>query len=116
MAIHHVKNGDLRNEIIKSKAQDKLTPEALDMFMLMAKKFSTKLNYIYIEDREDCISFAVMDCFMYWRGYNPEKSQNAFAYFTQIIKNGFAKGWRKLYGNMPKSKKISISSNKLYSI
>jgi hypothetical protein len=57
-----------------------------------------------------------MDCYQYWRGYNPEKSQNAFAYFTQIIKNGFAKGWRKLYGNMPKSKKISVSSNKIYNI
>ena len=115
MAIH-VKNADLRNEIIKSKAQDKLTPLALDMLILMAKKFSTKLNYVYSEDREDCISFAVMDCYQYWRRYNPEVSANAFAYFTQIIKNGFAKGWRKLYGNMPKSKKISTSSGKLYNI
>ena len=113
---HYVKNGDLRNEIIKSKAADKLTPEALEMFQLMAKKFSTKLTYVYSEDREDCISFAVMDCYQYWRGYNPEKSANAFAYFTQIIKNGFAKGWRKLYGNIPKSKKISVSSNKIYNI
>ena len=113
---HYVKNGDLRNEIIKSKVADKLTPEALEMFQLMAKKFSTKLTYVYSEDREDCISFAVMDCYQYWRGYNPEKSQNAFAYFTQIIKNGFAKGWRKLYGNIPKSKKISVSSNKIYNI
>ena len=113
----HVKNCDLRNEIIKSKAQDKLTTEALEMLILMSKKFSTKLNYIYSEDREDCISFAVMDCFQYWRGYDPEKSQNAFAYFTQIIKNGFAKGWRKLgYGNFPKSKKISISHSNIYSI
>lgn len=112
----HVKNTDLRNEILKSKQDDKLTPEALDMFILMAKKFSTKLNYVYPEDREDCISFAIMDCYQYWRGYDPEKSQNAFAYFTQVIKNGFGKGWRKLYGNMPKSRKISISSNNIYNI
>ena len=111
----YVKNADLRNEIIKCKENDELSKEALAMFMLMAKKFSDKLTYIYEEDREDCISFAVMDCFQYWRGYDPMKSQNAFSYYTQIIKNGFAKGWRKLYGNMPKSKKISIS-NKIYNI
>lgn len=111
-----VKNKDLREELIKSKAQDKLTPEALAMFMLMSKKFANKLTYIYEDDKKDCISFAIMDCYQYWRGYNPEKSQNAFAYFTQIIKNGFAKGWRKLYGNMPKSRKISTSSNKIYNI
>ena len=115
MAIH-VKNKDLREEIIKSKEADELSKEGLRMLMLMAKKFSTKFNYIYEEDREDCISFAVMDCYQYWRGYNPEKSANAFAYFTQIIKNGFAKGWRKLYGNMPKSKKISVSQHQIYNL
>jgi len=113
---HHVKNKDLRNELIASKAQDELTPEAIRMFMLMAEKFSTKFKYIYSEDRDDCMAFAVMDCYQYWRGYNPEKSANAFAYVTQIIKNGFAKGWRKLYGKMPKSKKISVSSNNIYSL
>ena len=112
----HVKNRDLREEIIKSKAQDELTKEALDMLILMANKFSTKLSYIYKEDKEDCIAFAVMDCYRYWRGYDPEKSTNAFAYYTQIIKNGFAKGWRAIYGNFPKSKKISISNNNIYSI
>lgn len=114
--MHHVKNSDLRNEIIKCKQTDELSKEALEMLMLMAKKFSQKLNYIYPEDREDCIAFAIMDCYQYWRGYDPEKSPNAFAYYTQIIKNGFAKGWRKLYGNMPKSKKVSVSSNKIYNI
>jgi len=113
---HHVKNADLRNEIVKCKENDELSREAIDMFILMANKFSNKLQYIYPEDKEDCISFAIMDCYLYWRGYNPEKSQNAFAYFTQIIKNGFAKGWRKLYGNMPKSKKVSVSSNRIYNI
>jgi hypothetical protein len=113
---HHVKNKDLREALIVSKAKNELTPEALDMFILMAEKFSTKFKYIYSEDKEDCISFAIMDCYQYWRGYDPAKSQNAFAYITQIIKNGFAKGWRKLYGNMPKSKKISVSQNKIYSL
>jgi DNA-directed RNA polymerase specialized sigma subunit len=113
---HYVKNSDLRNEIIRCKEKDEISREAIEMFQLMARKFSDKLTYIYEEDREDCIAFGVMDCYQYWRGYNPEKSQNAFAYFTQIIKNGFAKGWRKLYGNMPKSKKISISNDKLYNI
>ena len=112
----YVKNKDLREELIKSKEKNELTPEALDMVILMANKFSLKFKYIYTEDKEDCISFAIMDCWMYWRGYNPEKSANAFAYITQIIKNGFAKGWRKLYGHMPKSKKISISQNKIYSL
>ena len=115
MAIH-VKNAELRAELIKSKEEDTLSPEALDMFILMAHKFSRKLPYYREEDREDCISFAIMDCYQYWRGYNPEKSANAFAYITQIIKNGMAKGWRKLYGNFPMSSKISISHHNIYTL
>ena len=113
---HHVKNKELREQLVISKDRDELTKEALDMFILMANKFSTNFNYIYEDDRKDCISFAIMDCYQYWRSYDPEKSANAFAYITQIIKNGFAKGWRKLYGHMPKSKKISVSQNNIYSI
>ena len=113
---HHVKNKDLREEIIRCKEKDELSPEALAMLMLMAEKFALKLTYVYPEDKKDCIQFAVMDCFQYWRGYNPEKSQNAFAYYTQIIKNGFAKGWRKLYGNFPKSSKVSLSYNDIYNL
>lgn len=116
MGTYHVKNKDLREALILSKEKNELTKETLDMFILMAKKFSNNFTYIYEEDKEDCISFAIMDCYQYWRGYNPEKSANAFAYITQIIKNGFAKGWRKLYGNMPKSKKVSVSSNSIYNI
>ena len=112
----YVKNADLRAELIKSKDQGKLSSVALDMFIKMANRFSMKFKYKYEEDREDCIQFAVMDCYQYWRGYKPEKSTNAFAYITQIIKNGFAKGWRKLHGNIPESKKISVSRNKIYSL
>jgi hypothetical protein len=113
---HHVKNRDLREELILSKEKDELTPKAVDMIMLMAEKLSTKFKYVYPEDREDCIAFAIMDCWKYWRGYNPEKSDNAFAYITQIQKNGFAKAWRVLKNHMPESKKISISSNNIYSL
>lgn len=111
-----IKNNELREELVSSKEQDELSRKALDMMILMAHKFSLKFDYIYEEDREDCISFAIMDCYRYWRGFKPEKSTNAFAYVTQMIKNGMAKGWRNLYGRMPMSKKISIDKNNIYSL
>lgn len=113
MAVHYVKNADLRNEIIKCKKEDKLSDDAIIMLQKIATKFSRKLNYIYEEDREDCIAFAVMDCYQYWRGYDPEKSTNAFAYFTTIIKNGFAKGWRKV-SPVSKASMISLDNSNIY--
>lgn len=108
MAIY-VKNKDLLAEIIKSKEQDQLTSKAMEMLMKMAREISKVFKYKYEEDREDCISYAIEDILKYWRNFDPNKSSNAFAYYTQMIKNGFGKGWRALYP-IKESKKVSISS------
>jgi len=115
MMPQHVKNSDLREQILLSKNNDKLTKEALDMLMIMIKKLSLKYNYAYEQDREDCCSGAILDCLMYWRGYDPLKSENAFAYFTQIQLNGFYKSARKLW-NIPQGKKVSISRSNIYTL
>lgn len=105
----YVDNKDLLREIIKSKEQDKLTPRAAEMLVKMANEISKVFKYKYEEDRQDCIAAAIEDCLKYWRSFNPEKSTNAFAYYTQMIKNGAAKGWRELYP-VKASQKVSIST------
>jgi hypothetical protein len=93
----YLKNKDLYEEIIKSKEQDALTPRAQEMLMLLAKRASSKLPYANPEDRKDCISAAYLDLWRYWRSFDPAKSKNAFAYYTEICKKGFAKGWNQLH-------------------
>lgn len=108
MAVY-VKNKDLLAEIIKSKEKDQLTPTAMEMLMKMSREISKVFKYKYEEDREDCISYALEDILKYWRNFDPAKSSNAFAYYTQMIKNGAAKGWRALYP-IKASRKVSINS------
>ena|SRR5271157_934777 len=110
-----IKNAELRKEIIKSKEQDELTKTALEMLILMSKRFADTMSYLYPEDKQDCIQGSIMDCWQYWRAYNPEYP-NAFAYYTQVIKSGSAKVWKKIYGHFPKSSKISLSNTKLYNL
>ena len=81
----------LFEEILKSKEKNELTPEALNMLILIANELSKVLKFKYEEDRKDCIAFAIEDLIRYWRNFNPERSNNAFAYYTQIAKNGLAK-------------------------
>jgi len=104
----YLNNRDLREEIIKSKELDKLTPKALEFLMLLADRCSKKLSYRNPDDRADCIASAYMDLYRYWRNYDPNKSENAFAYFTEICKRGFAKGWNKLH---PKKYAGTVSIN-----
>ena len=106
MAVY-VKNKDLLLAIIESKEKGELTPEALAMLDRIIKEISKIFKYKLEEDREDCQAFAMEDVLKYWNRFDPEKSSNAFAYFTQLVKNGFGKGWRRLYP-IKASNKISI--------
>lgn len=112
---NYVDPEEFKQEILLSKDKDELTKKAVDMLMLMAREASKKLTYKDEEDRKDCIAFALMDVVKYWRSFNPEKSKYPFAYYTQIIKNGFAKGWRKLHP-LSTTKKISLSGENFYSL
>ena len=113
---HYVKNADLLAEIKKSREQGELTTECVLMFQQIATRLSSKLKYNNPADREDCISAAVLDCIGYWKNFNPEISNNAFAYITSICRNGFAKGWRQL-GKMQCPDSLCISlSDEIYSL
>lgn len=96
MAIY-VKNSELLKEIIISKEQKKLTPSALNMLMRIANESNKKLRYRNPLDKEDCISSAIEDLLRYWDRFDPTKSSNAFAFYTQMCKNGYGKGWKKLH-------------------
>lgn len=110
---NYVNAKELYEEILLSKQQGKLTPNALKLLDRMVKEISKIFKYKMEEDREDCQSFAMEDVLKYWDRFNPEKSNNAFAFYTQMIKNGFAKGWRRLY---PIKSCMKISINKDYGV
>lgn len=109
---NYLNGPDLLQEIIISKEQDELTPKAVKMLQLLTEKAVTKLHYRNKMDKDDCIQTAMMDIIKYWRGFNPEKSRNAFAYYTTIIYKGAAKGWNKLHPETKKEiEKISLNTS-----
>ena len=117
----YVKPKELYLEICASLEQKKLTPRAIEMLILIAERANQKLKYKNPQDREDCIGFALLDLFKYWDRFKPEKTTNAFAFYTQIAKNGYAKGWHKLHpgkykGTVSLDKKASTESEGIYSI
>jgi DNA-directed RNA polymerase specialized sigma subunit len=93
----YVKNADLLRVVVESKEKGQLTPEAIKMFSLMIEGITKKMSYKDPEDKADCMAFAMEDLIKYWNRFDPAKSNNPFAYFTQIAKNGMAKGWKKIH-------------------
>jgi hypothetical protein len=56
-----------------------------ECFLKIATHLSRKPNFISYSFREEMIGDGIENCMMYFRNFDPSKSSNPFAYFTQII-------------------------------
>jgi DNA-directed RNA polymerase specialized sigma24 family protein len=93
----YLSNKELYIELVYSKAKGKLTPEATRMLMLLGKNVIKKMYYRNPDDRQDCLQEAMLSCFRFWYNFDEVKGDNAFAYFTEVIKRGLAKSWNAMY-------------------
>jgi hypothetical protein len=57
--------------------------------MLIAQRLATRPNFVGYSYREEMIGDAIENCLRYLHNFNPEKTNNPFAYFTQIVYNAF---------------------------
>ena len=89
----YLSNKDLYCEILYSKAKGRLTPRAAQMLVLLGKKLQSRMYYRDIDDKNDCLQEAMYSVFKFWYNFDELKGDNAFAYFSEVIKRGLAKGW-----------------------
>ena len=85
--------GDYREEYLKAKDNDLEIPVLPDYagecFLKIAERLSHRPNFINYAFREEMVSDGIENCVMYASNFNPEKSSNPFAYFTQITYYAF---------------------------
>jgi hypothetical protein len=93
----YLKPKEFLAEILISKEQDELTPKAQEMLVLLANRAVKKMRYYNPIDKEDCLQTGLLVMFQNWRNFDPSKSTNAFAYFTEIFKRGLARGFNEIY-------------------
>jgi len=97
---HYVNNKEFLAAIVEYKyliqlAEQKGEPRPLiprylgECFMKIARHLSYKPNFVNYMFKEDMISDGIENCVQYINNFNPEKSSNPFAYFTQIIHYAF---------------------------
>jgi hypothetical protein len=60
-----------------------------ECILKIATHLSFKPNFVNYMFKEDMISDGIENCINYLHNFDPEKSQNPFAYFTQIIHYAF---------------------------
>ena len=97
---HYVNNKEFLAALIKyredreiAQLQDKPRPVIPryigECFLKIANHLSFKPNFVNYMFKEDMISDGIENCVQYIHNFDPEKSKNPFAYFTQIIHYAF---------------------------
>ena len=84
---------EYKREYNKSKENDTDLPMISEylgsVFLKIAQRLSFRPNFINYAFKNDMISDGIENCLHYIHNFNPEKSNNPFAYFTQIIYYAF---------------------------
>jgi len=84
---------EYKREYNKSKENNKELPQISEylgsVFLKIAQRLSFRPNFINYAFKNDMISDGIENCLHYIHNFNPEKSNNPFAYFTQIIYYAF---------------------------
>lgn len=95
---NYINNADMMREIELSHSQGRMTEKLGRMVMELCRRYATHPQYSNIySHEEDMQAFGLLTVAKVWRSFNPEKSNNPFAYFTQILRHAFYQ-----YGNMEK--------------
>tara|TARA_Y100001963_G_scaffold1476_1_gene2123 strand:- start:419 stop:892 length:474 start_codon:yes stop_codon:yes gene_type:complete len=73
----------------KGEPRPRITNYLGSCFLKIATHLSYKPNFVNYMFREDMICDGIENCVQYIKNFDPAKSSNPFAYFTQIIHYAF---------------------------
>jgi hypothetical protein len=99
-AVHYVDNKKFYQEIVKYKEacelarqegrEDPRLPNYIgECIWKIAEKLSYKPCFMNYSFRDEMVDDGIENCIMYFKDFDPNKTQNPFAYFTQVIYYAF---------------------------
>ena len=120
--IHYVNNKEFLAALIKRQEKIKemeasgddpprITNYLGECILKIANHLSYRPNFINYTYREEMISDGIENCLQYIDKFNPEKSNNPFAYFTQIIYYAFVRRIQKEKKQQAIKEKLLKESN-----
>ena len=80
---------EVKNALEKETERPRVPNYIGECIMKIAQHLSYKPNFINYTYKDEMISDGIENCLLYIDNFNPEKSSNPFAYFTQIIYYAF---------------------------
>ena len=116
-SVHYIDNKEFHQAMIEWKELCKEAEEAGEekppvtnyigeCFLKIANGLSYRPNFINYTYRSEMVSDGIENCLQYIHNFDPDKSKNPFAYFTQIIYYAFLR-------RIQKEKKQTHIKNKI---
>mgnify|MGYP005708054691 FL=1 len=101
---------EYRDKCRKAEEKNRKKPDVTnyigECFLKIANHLSYRPNFINYTYRDDMISDGIENCLQYMNNFDPDKSDNPFAYFTQIIYYAFIRRIQKEKKQMQVKAKI----------
>jgi len=97
---HYINNSDFLKALVDYKEKcdeakrnnqpDPPIPNYIgECFLKISEHLSRKPNFVSYTFRDEMIADGIENCLMYFRNFDPQKSSNPFAYFTQTVYYAF---------------------------
>ena len=97
---HYINNKDFLKEMVEFRTlvneakklnlpKPQIPRYVAECFMKIAENLSHKPNFLSYTFRDEMVADAIENCVMYVDNFDPVKSSNPFAYFTQITYYAF---------------------------
>lgn len=94
--VHYVNNkeffdhiSEYRKKVLEAEKEKKEPPRITEYlgecFLMIAKNLAKRPNFANYSYKDEMISDGIENCILYINNFDPAKSNNPFAYFTQII-------------------------------
>ena len=86
---HYVTNAQLLEAIAEDKKAGKLSNKLAKYLWMIAERYSYSPSFANYSFREDMVSIAVVNLCANWYKFDPEKSDNPFAFYTTAAYRSF---------------------------
>jgi DNA-directed RNA polymerase specialized sigma24 family protein len=88
-AKYYLSNNLLLPAVIESRKIGKISSELAGYLLMLATRYASKPSFANYSFREDMVAEALADLCKNALKFNPEKSNNPFAFYTSCIHNSF---------------------------
>lgn len=87
---NYLSKKELMAAVMESKGLGRMSDDLAMKLQLLVSRYARSAQYARYSFNEDMQAFAMMMLVRTWGSFNPERSDNAFSYYTQSCHNSFS--------------------------